>query len=202
LQPMRLSEEKLEEIRKRMPPLPNALFARFVSEYQLPDYDARLLTEEKHLALYFNALCQETKFFKAASNWMMGPVKSFLNERALEILEFPLQPKQLAGIIDLVESGKVAFSNASTHIFPLLCETPSKNPESIAQELKLIQNSDSDSLEPIVLKVLEAWPDKVAEYRSGKTGLLGLFVGEVMKASKGQADPKVTNQLVKKHLDA
>jgi aspartyl-tRNA(Asn)/glutamyl-tRNA(Gln) amidotransferase subunit B len=110
--------------------------------------------------------------------------------------EFPVSPEQLGQLILMVEKNSVSYSTASQKILPILLANPAQNPETIAQENNWLQNSDSGALEQIIDEVLAAMPDKVAEYRKGKKGLLGLFVGEVMKKSKGSADPKITNQLV------
>src|SRR5690606_361878 len=117
--------------------------------------------------------------YKAASNWMMGPVKSYLNELTLNIREFPVAPKQLAALILLVDDGKVNFSVASQKIFPDMLKGSSGSPLQIAQELNLIQESDEESLKPIIESVLLENNAKVEEYKSGKKGLMGMFMGQV-----------------------
>jgi aspartyl-tRNA(Asn)/glutamyl-tRNA(Gln) amidotransferase subunit B len=114
--------------------------------------------------------------------------------------QFPLPAAALAALIQLVEDGKVSFSIASSRIFPELLLQPETSPLDIATRLNLLQDNDADSISPIIDEVLAKYPDKVAEFRSGKKGLMGLFVGEVMKLSKGKADPKVTNQLLAEKL--
>ena len=131
---------------------------------------------------------------------MHGPIKSWLNENSKEINSFPIPAQQLAEVIQLVDSGKVSFSAASTKLFAQLLENPAKNPEQIAIEENLIQQSDVSHIGPIIDKVLEKFADKVTEYKKGKKGLLALFVGEVMKLSKGKADPKITNELLLEKL--
>ena len=201
LSPLVISEAWLERIKSEMPNLPRELFSKFVNQYKLPAYDAQVLTDSKEIALYFEALCEETTNYKAASNWMMGPIKSCLNELALPISQFPIVPKQIAALISIVDEGKVNFSTASQKIFSELIKTPERAPLEIAESLNLIQDSDSDSIIPIVEEVLAAMPDKVAEYKTGKKGLMGLFMGEVMKKSKGKADPKVASELLRSKLD-
>lgn len=201
LSPLIISDEWLEGIKASMPSLPKALFQKFVQEFQLPEYDAQVLTDSKEIALYFEELCEETKNYKAASNWMMGPIKSYLNELALHISQFPVTPKQLGILIKLVESGKVNFSIASQKLCPEMIKSPGKDPLKIAEEMNLIQESNSDTIIPIVEEVLASLPAKVDEYKSGKKGLMGLFMGEVMKRSKGKADPKVASELLKERLD-
>ncbi len=201
LSPLVVSDAWLDEIKVSMPSLPKALFQKFVQEYQLPEYDAQVLTDSKRFAMYFEALCEETGNYKAASNWMMGPIKSYLNEASLHISLFPVQPKQIATLINLVDSGKISFSIASQKIYPELIKSPGEDPLKIAEEMNLIQESNSDTIIPIVEEVLASLPQKVNEYKSGKKGILGLFMGEIMKKSKGKADPKVASELLKERLD-
>jgi aspartyl-tRNA(Asn)/glutamyl-tRNA(Gln) amidotransferase subunit B len=179
-----------------MPKLSTVLKDEYMNVYGLSEYDARLLSDDKYTADYFNRLLGETKNYKAAANLMLGPVKNFLNEKGQELEQFALVPAQLAALIQLIDEGKTNFGVASTKILPAMVESPAKTPLQIAEELNLIQSSDSGLIEGLVDEVLAKYPEKVAEYKSGKTGLLGMFVGEVMKASKGKADPKLTNKIV------
>ncbi|WP_114751333.1 Asp-tRNA(Asn)/Glu-tRNA(Gln) amidotransferase subunit GatB [Pleomorphovibrio marinus] len=196
LSPVVVSEEWLENIQNELPPLPRELFEKFVRDYDLPTYDAGVLTDSKEIALYFEALCQATQNYKAASNWLMGPVKSYLNELTLHIDDFPIKPEGIASLILLVDEGKVSFSVASQKIYPEMLKSAGRSPLEIAQSLNLIQDSDEDSIKPIIEQVLEESSGKVAEYRAGKKGLLGMFMGQVMKRSKGKADPKVANKIL------
>ena len=200
LSPMQVSDKWLEEIRKSMPSLPHELFHRFVEEYGLPEYDAQVLIDSKQIALYFDDLCTRTENFKAASNWVMGPVKSYLNEHSLEIGEFSLSASKLAGLIALVEKGLVSFSVASQQLLPAMAKNADKEAHTLAEEMNIIQESNSDSIAPIVEEVLASFPQKVKEYHNGKKGLIGMFMGEVMKRSRGKADPKVANELLKEKL--
>ncbi|RIW15865.1 Asp-tRNA(Asn)/Glu-tRNA(Gln) amidotransferase subunit GatB [Algoriphagus lacus] len=201
LSPVVISEEWLNSIRVTMPSLPRELFRKFVDVYGLPVLDAGVLTDAKEIALWFETLCSKTNNYKAASNWMMGPVKSYLNELALNIDDFPIKPEVLADLIALVDEGKVSFSVASQKIYPELLKTTGESPMAIAQKLNLIQESDEASLKPIVESVLAENADKVKEYRSGKKGLMGMFMGEVMKKSKGKADPKVATKILTELLE-
>lgn len=201
LSPVVVSQEWLRSIEESLPTLPGELHDKFVHEFGLPEYDAGVLTDTKEIALYFEELCEETSNYKAASNWMMGPVKSYLNELTLSIKEFPVSPRQLAALIGLVDDGKVNFSVASQRIYPELLNGSKKSPLEIAQEMNLIQESDEESLMPIIESVLSENDGKVAEYRSGKKGLLGMFMGQVMKKSKGKADPKVANKILMELLE-
>ncbi|MGV3557613.1 Asp-tRNA(Asn)/Glu-tRNA(Gln) amidotransferase subunit GatB [Larkinella arboricola] len=202
LSPVVISDEWLAGIRANMPALPKERYETLLNQYGLPEYDAALLADVKELADYFEAVSQKTTHYKAVSNWIMGPVKAQLTEKALRDGQFPVSAETLAGLINLVDSGKVSFSTASQRIFPVLIEQPGKSAEQVAQEQNLLQNSNTDTLQTLVDEVLAAWPDKVKEYKKGKKGLLGLFVGEVMKKSKGSADPKLTNELLQKSLSS
>ncbi|HXP51861.1 MAG TPA: Asp-tRNA(Asn)/Glu-tRNA(Gln) amidotransferase GatCAB subunit B, partial [Bacteroidia bacterium] len=160
-----------------------------------------VIIDNKEFALYFEQLTQQTTNYKAAANWMMGDIKSYLNQNAVTIREFPLPAVKIAEIIALIENGKVSYTIASQRIFPEMVKHPNKTAQQIAEEHNLIQESDSSVLEGFVAQAIAKYPEKVTEYKNGKTGLLGLFMGEVMKLSQGKADPKIANKLVKDALD-
>ncbi|MFT2007598.1 Asp-tRNA(Asn)/Glu-tRNA(Gln) amidotransferase subunit GatB [Pontibacter sp. 13R65] len=202
LPPLIIEKEWLNRIKETMPSLPQALYNRFVNEFGLPEYDANVLTDTKEVALYFEELCKHTSNYKAASNWVMGPVKSYLNELQLHISDFPLQPQTIADLIALIDSNKVSHSVASKKIYPYLLENPGKTPHQVAEEQNLLQESDSSSLQQIVAEVLAENPKKVAEFKAGKQSLVGMFMGEIMKKTKGKADPKVANQLLRDGLNS
>lgn len=196
LSPVVVSEEWLQAVKTEMPSLPRELHDKFVNQYGLPDYDAGVLTDSKEIALFFEELCEKTTNYKAASNWMMGPVKSYLNELTLHISDFPIAPGQVAELIALIDEGKVNFSVASQKIYPELLRDKKKTPHQIAKEMNLIQESDEGSIKPIIESVIAENAAKVEEYRSGKKGLLGMFMGQVMKKSQGKADPKVASKIL------
>ncbi len=200
LSPLIVSEAWLEEIKKSMPALPEELQNKFINEYQLPEYDARVLTENKEIAQYFIEACRHHSNYKSVSNWTMGPVKSFLNDNGITIKEFPLEPIRLAELIALVEEAKVSYTAAVQRIFPALIADPQTKAIAVAKNLDLIQDSDENSILKLVEVVLNAFPSKVIEYRKGKKGLMAMFVGEVMKRSNGKADPKLTNDLLQQKL--
>ena len=201
LQPVFIRQDYINKVKADLPVLPSELFRRFTKEYNLSEYDAYQITETKELATYFQELIKHTKNYKAAANWLMGPIKSYLNERALHLTEFTLKPANIADIIQLIDEGKVSNTAATQILFPKLAEQAGKSAEALAMELDLIQNSNSSELQSFVDQALAKFPDKIAEYKNGKVGLLGLFVGEVMKLSKGKADPKLLNQLLKTSLE-
>jgi aspartyl-tRNA(Asn)/glutamyl-tRNA(Gln) amidotransferase subunit B len=202
LTPFLLEDEFIDRIRQSIPALQEERIKKYTGQWQLSEYDSQVLTEEKEIADYFEAIVQHTSNYKAASNWMTGPVRSWLNENNKEIDAFPLSAQKVAELIQLVESGKLSFSSASSRLLPYLIQHPSAQPELAAIEQNLIQQSDASSLEPLIDEVLTKYAEKVQEYKKGKKGVLSLFVGEVIKRSKGKADPKVTNELLLEKLKA
>jgi len=201
LQPVYVTREYINQIKAKLPTLPDELFNIYTKQYKLSEYDAHQLIELKEVAAYYNELVKNTSNYKSAANWVMGAIKASLNERALTISEFNLPPKKIAEIISLIDEGKLSNAAASQKLFPEMLNHPEKSAEQIAKELDLLQNSNSNELQQLVEQALSKLPEKVTEYKNGKTGLLGMFVGEVMKLSKGKADPKLLNQLVKETLE-
>ena len=202
LTPFTVTDTFLETVRKTIPPLPEELMEKYMAKLLLPEYDARVICDDKETADYFEALTGETTNFKAASNWLLGPVKSWLNDNGVSITGFALSPAQLARLIQLVDDGKANFSVASSRILPAFINAPDNDPLEIAIELNVLQNSDQASVLIWVEEALAKMPDKVQEYRKGKKGLIGLFIGEVKRISMGQADPKLTNELLLEKLKA
>jgi aspartyl-tRNA(Asn)/glutamyl-tRNA(Gln) amidotransferase subunit B len=200
LAPFKLSDAFIAGIRATLPALPEELVQKYTQQFGLSAYDARVLCDDKATSDYFESLTSFTAQYKAAANWMLGPVKSYLNEQSIGMGAFPLPPQQLATLLEIVESGKVSFSIASSRILPEMLVAPEKAPLEIATALNLLQDTNADSIAPIIDEVLAKYAGKVAEFRAGKKGLMGLFVGEVMKLSKGKADPKLTNQLLEQKL--
>lgn len=200
LSPVVISDQWLAEIKSEMPQLPAELRQKFTGVYGIPAYDALVLTDTREIAAYFESVCSATKFYKAASNWLMGPVKSYLNEHGGDIDVFPIPADKLASLIEITESGLVSNSVASQKIFPVLLVEPQRSPEEIAVSNNWIQNSNTNELETLVDEVIASMPDKVAAYKKGKKGLLALFVGETMKRTNGAADPKLVNQLLASKL--
>jgi aspartyl-tRNA(Asn)/glutamyl-tRNA(Gln) amidotransferase subunit B len=201
LPPVIVTQDYIEKVKSTLPPLPEELFNIYTKEYKLSEYDASVITEDKEFALWFNQLCQYTKNYKAAANWLTVIIKAYLNETALHISEFKLSPQQIAKIIELIDANKISHSAASQKLFPELLKQPEKSVEELCKELDLFINTNTNELLPLIEEVLSKYPEKIEEYKSGKKGLLGLFVGEVMKLSKGKADPKLVNQAIKEKLE-
>jgi len=202
LPPVIIDDAWLHRVQAELPALPQQLYARFTGELGLSDYDASVLTVEKDVALFFDELTRLTPNAKAAANWVQGAVKSFLNERAITMAEFPLTVQHLADIIQLIDDNKISHSVASKQLFPYLLDNPAQTAAAAAEAQGLLQQSDSGALEAMIQQVLDANPAKVAEYRAGKKSLTGMFMGELMKLTGGKADPKMANQLLRQKLDA
>ena len=160
-----------------------------------------MIIENKDIAFYYEEIIKHTTNYKAAANWLMGAVKSHLNEYAITIKQFKLPAVRIAEIIALLDEGKLSSTVASLNVFPEMVKNVNESPLAIAQRLNLIQVSDDQQILEFVKQAIAAFPDKVAEYKAGKKGLAGLFMGEVMKLSGGKADPKLANQLVRKMLE-
>jgi aspartyl-tRNA(Asn)/glutamyl-tRNA(Gln) amidotransferase subunit B len=202
LTPFHLNDDFIEEIRRSIPALQHERVRKFTAELSLPEYDARVLTEDRETADYFEKIILHTNNYKAAANWMLGPVKTWINNNNADIRLFPLAPRVIAELIQMTDSGKVSFSVASGKLFEHLLKDPTASPATVAAEQNLLQQSDLGSLEPIIEEVLLRNAEKVREYKKGKKGLLSLFVGEVMKRSKGKADPRITNEILLEKLKA
>ncbi len=202
LQPLFVDQQQIDLIKSEMPALPRELFQKYTTEFGLSTYDAGILTDSKPIALYFESIISQTTNYKAAANLVMGDVKSYLNQKGLEIEEFPLSATTLAKLISLVETGKISTSVASQKIFPALIENPTKDPLDLAVEMNLIQESDEGSLKGYIQQVIDENPTEIARYVAGEKQLIGLFMGKLMKVSGGKADPKQANQLMRTMLDA
>ena len=200
LQPVVVSPEYIAKVKSTLPPLPNELFKKYLS-LGLSSYDAGVLTDSKEIALYFEEIIAKTTRVKSAANWLTVQIKAYLNDNALHISDFKISPVRMAELIDFIDSGKVSHTIAIQKIFPEMMVKTDRSPLQIAEENNWIQESDSAALTALVKLAIAKYPDKVTEYKNGKITLLGLFMGEVMKLSKGKADPKLATELVKEMLE-
>jgi len=200
LQPITVSKEELKRVKDALPLLPRALVKRYTTELGLSPYDAGILTEEKETALFFEEVIKHTHNYKSAANWVMGEVRSWVNKNASDITRFPISPERLAGLIHLTDEGQLSSNLAAQNVFPLMLQSEDSALD-IAKSHDLIQNSDQDALRSYIDQALAAYPEKVAAYKNGNKGLLGLFMGEVMKLSERKADPKATTTLLKEILE-
>jgi len=200
LTPFFIQDEMMQKIKAAIPELPEVLEKRYSTELGLSAYDASVICDDKDQVDFFEAMIRSTGNYKAAANWLLGPIKSYLNDKGIDINSFEVPPSKIAELISLVENGKLSFSIAATKIFPALLNDSTKDPLQIATELNLLQESDTSSIAEWVNAVIEKMPDKVKEYQSGKKGLIGLFAGEVKKMSKGKADMQIVNKLLEEKL--
>jgi len=201
LQPIQVTKEYVTEVEKTMPPLPNELFRKYTQDLNLSEYDAGVLTETKEIALYFEKVIENTKNYKAASNWVTVNIKSYLNDKAIDIEEFNIAPEKISELISLIDSSKISNSVAAQKVFPVMTENTSKSPLEIAENNNWILDSNEDALTEMIEKALAKFPEKVEEYKAGKKGLLGLFMGEVMKQAGGKIDPKTANSKLREVLE-
>ncbi len=199
LPPVEVSAEWVEEIRRSLPELPEARRQRFVKEYGLPQYDAGVLTQSVEMSEYFEETARVSGNPKAASNWVMGEMTRKMKTLGVDVSKFALRPPALAGLIRLVDDGKVSNS-AAKRVFERMYETGETAVSAVAAE-GLTQMDDEKALGEVVQSIIEAQPDAVASYRSGKKGTLGFLVGQVMRETKGTANPKRVSELLRGALD-
>jgi len=198
LLPIIVSDELVGKMRSELPELPRQKVDRLQKEHGLPSYDANVLVSEKRLVEYYEKTAAFSKNYKAASNWIMTEILRNLNEEKKEITQSPIRPEQLGQMIVLIDNGTISGKIAKT-VFQDMWNT-GKDPEVIVREKGLVQITDRSSIEKIVVEVLVANQSQVADYRGGRTKLFGFFVGAVMKASKGQANPDVANEILLEKL--
>lgn len=199
LLPLVVSEDFISKLKATLPELPIARRNRFVTEHGLPENDAEVLTGEKDLADFYEETAKVCKNFKGAANWIMTELIRELNTDKLEIKASPIRPAQLGQLIALIDKGTISGKIAKT-VFAEMWKT-GKEPEAIVKEKGLVQVSDPAAVEKIIDEVLAGNAQQVAGYKSGKQNLFGFFVGAVMKASKGQANPELVNQILQKKLN-
>jgi aspartyl-tRNA(Asn)/glutamyl-tRNA(Gln) amidotransferase subunit B len=201
LSPVRVTDDWLEAIKKSMPELPASLKKRFMNELGLSDADAAFLSDTRDVAAYYQELVSFTKNYKAAANWVMGPLQTLVNEKGLSFVDIELKPAKLAELINYIDEGKITYTMAYQQVFPVMLEKLNASVASIAKDLNLVIESNTDALKTLIQQIAGKYPDKVKEYRKGKKGLLGMFMGELMKETKGKADPKIATNLLKEVLE-
>ncbi len=201
LSPVLINEDYIENIKNELPALPKELYNKYTKEFGLSDYDAKNLTDSKGIALFYNQISNHTKEYKMAANIVMGALKSHLNDKAIDIEKLNLSPVRISEMIQLIKEDKISSSKATQELFPLMIKQPDISALKLAEENQLIQESDSDALLEFVKQVISKFPDKAKAYKNGKKNLLGLFMGEIMKLSKGKADPKIANKIIREELE-
>jgi len=198
LVPVVVSEEWINEIKKTIPELPDQKIERFIKDYALPEYDADILTSEKELAEWFEEAVKESGKPKEVSNWIMVELLRLLNEEGKEIRDCTVKPSQLAELIELVSKGTIN-RNTAKDVFEEMYKT-GKNASEIVKEKGLVQISDENVIIEAIREVIAKNTKEVERYRAGEEKLIGFFVGQVMKLTKGKANPKIVNELVVKLL--
>ncbi len=199
LLPLVIDEDWIETVRKNLPELPAEKKKRFVADYGLPSYDAEILTSDRDLAEYFENCLQGFNQPKPVSNWIMGSLLGLLNAAGKSIDQAPISAPDLARLLKLIDNGTISGKIAKT-VFDEMAKS-GKSPQSIVEDKGLVQISDSSAIEDIISKVLAGCSAEVEAYRNGKTKLLGFFVGQVMKETRGKANPKMVNEILRKKLE-
>lgn len=200
LPPLVLDQQLIEQVAGQMPELPKAKQERFIRDYNLPAYDARILTGSRALADYFEATARASGSPKQASNWIMREVLQYLKENDLTIEKFPVRPEHLGSLIKLTETQVITMTIAKEKVFPEMIAS-GKSPEAIIDEKGLKSITDEVSLKKIIEEVIQNNPGPVKQYLEGKAQVVGFLLGQVMKASKGKANPQKAQELLKSALD-
>lgn len=201
LQPLSISQEEIDQTKATLPELPISRFSTYRNEYGFSFKDAMALVEQKANSDYFEALGKCLNDHKQAANWLMGPIKMYLNEQNLDISNFALAPEQMAEMIKLVIAGKVSHNAAKESLFPALLASPESKPMDLAHQLNIMMESKGDEVLQFAKQLLEEFPAETEKYRKGKKGLMGFFVGKVMRQFKGKANPKEVNKIMQSVLD-
>ncbi len=199
LVPLEISAAWVEEIRASLPELPDARFRRYTEEFGLPAYDAGVLVEDLALAEFFDGAVAAGASPKAASNWVMTELQGFLNAEGKALAELPLTPRHLAGMLEIIDRGTISGKIAK-EVFAEMCRT-GKAPEQVVEEKGLVQITDEAALREVALRVLAENPGPVADYKGGKQAAIGFLVGQLMKATRGKANPQLANRLLRELLD-
>lgn len=199
LLPVIVDEPWKENIAKSMPELPDVKLQRFIQQYNLPDYDSDILTQTKAVADYYEKVVSITDDYKSASNWIMTDVLGYLNENKIEIIQFPISAENLGKLINLISQGIIS-SKIAKEVFQIMLES-NGDPEKIVKEKNLMQISDEGEIIKIIHEVLEKNKNQIDEYLSGKEKVFGFFIGQIMRESKGKANPQLVNQLLKSELE-
>lgn len=200
---IRLSDEYIEEIKKHLPELPESRKARYMEEFKLSEKDARMLTNSKYLSNIFEDAEKACKNAKAAANWLLSDISRILNEEEMEAEQIPFTGKELGKLITLIDNGTISSSIGKKVIEELFTYEKGevKDPEDIVKDNGWIQISDEGAIKEVVVKILEANPQSVADYKGGKDRALGFLVGQAMKETKGKANPQLLNKLFIEELN-
>lgn len=200
LAPFQFTEQYIGELKNQIPLLPAELSNKFINEYGLSSYDAEQLTDEKELCDLYEEVARHTIHKKQLANILLGPLKSMLNQSFTQWNSIHISATHWNELLILIAEGTINFSMAAQKILPRMMTDPAVSPTVLIQQLDLAQDADADQLQGWAKQALDAMPDKVMAYKKGKKGLIGLFVGEVKKYSKGKADPKQVTAILESLL--
>jgi aspartyl-tRNA(Asn)/glutamyl-tRNA(Gln) amidotransferase subunit B len=200
LLPVVIDEKWKSEIARNLPELPDARKQRFMSQFGLPEYDSEVLTQTRPLADYYEKVISVTDDYKSASNWIMGDVLKVLNEDKIDISDFCVSPENIGALVNLIKSGTISGKIAKEVFAEMLKANTS--PEEIVKAKNLIQISDTSEIEKIISAILDSRPNEVKEYIEGKEKVFGFFIGQIMKETKGKANPKIVNEILRSKLDS
>ncbi|MBG6235770.1 aspartyl-tRNA(Asn)/glutamyl-tRNA(Gln) amidotransferase subunit B [Pedobacter sp. CAN_A7] len=200
LAPMILSDEWLERVKAAMPALPSEITQELMESYGISNGEASLLAGDAELLAFFHKGVGTVKHNKSLINWLVGPIRALLNERTLAIADYAITPLQLAAVINLCDDKKVTQQVALQQLLPALEKDQQADPTTLAKSLNLWIEENDDELNGFIDEVLAKYAAQVSAYKKGKKGVLGLFVGEVLKMAKGKADPQKVNILVQEKL--
>ena len=195
--PIRLDDAWIKEIQDHLEELPDQRKERYMHDFGLNDYDAGVLVATRELADFFESVCQHTKAYKKAANWVIVELTAALNKANLKVKDNPCDPTYLADMINMVEKGDISGKQAKVVFEEIL---KGKDPKKVVEEKGMKQMSDTGELLAMIQSVLDANPQSIADFKNGKDRAVGYLVGQVMKASKGQANPAMTNQLIQQEL--
>lgn len=194
LLPVIVSEELKNEIANQMPELPKIRKQRFINDYKIPEYDAEILTSSKELADYYENVLRVTDDYKSASNWVMGDILKVINENKILITEFIVSPENIGKLINLINN-KTISTTIGREVFAEMLKD-NKEPQIIVKEKNLVQISDSSQIEKVIDEIIASNEKQVEEYRNGKEKVLGFLVGQIMRETKGKANPQVVNEIL------
>lgn len=199
LPPFFISGEMIEKIKSEMPALQTEVREKLFAEYQLSNYDAEHLSNDTELSNFFFELAKQTKNYKSSANWVLGPIRNYLSSNEITLDEIYLHPLSIVQLIELIDGGKISYGIATQKIFPAIVKDPSLNINRFIEENQLQIETSPTEIESLIEAALNKHSEKITEYKKGKKGLISLFVGEVMKLSKGKADAKlITKKIIEK----
>jgi aspartyl-tRNA(Asn)/glutamyl-tRNA(Gln) amidotransferase subunit B len=198
LRPLEISREMVNHIQQTLPELPHQRYERLISGFGLTEYDAGVMVEFKEMGDFFELAAEHIDNYKAIANWIQGDITAFLKNNKVSIFETKLTPKALAELVHLVDKNTISSAMAKK-LLPELLEKGGE-PEKLVAEKGMSQITDESAIKAVIQKVMDASPKNVEDYRAGKDKLFGFFVGQVMKETKGAANPELINKLLKEML--